>query len=119
MIIFLILSLGAYLFISKANKNLEELKNAKITQINLTELSDGTYTGVYKVSPVSAKVKVTILNHKITDILLEEHKNGQGKPAEVITNKVIEAQSLEVDTISGATYSSIVILKAIENALVK
>jgi len=30
---------------------------------------------------------------------------------------VVEAQTLEVDAISGATYSSKVILKAIENAL--
>jgi uncharacterized protein with FMN-binding domain len=48
-----------------------------------------------------------------------KHVNGQGKPAEVITEKVIETQSLQVDVVSGATYSSKVILKAIENALAK
>lgn len=31
---------------------------------------------------------------------------------------VVEAQSLQVDAVSGATYSSKVILKAIEDALV-
>ncbi|GAI95081.1 unnamed protein product, partial [marine sediment metagenome] len=31
--------------------------------------------------------------------------------------KVVEAQTLQVDAVSGATYSSKVILKAIENAL--
>ena len=46
-----------------------------------------------------------------------EHKNGQGTPAEVIPEKVVETQTLEVDIVSGATYSSKVILKAIENAL--
>jgi uncharacterized protein with FMN-binding domain len=44
--------------------------------------------------------------------------NGKGKPAEVIPQKVMDAQSLQVDTISGVTSSSKVILKAIEKALV-
>ncbi len=39
--------------------------------------------------------------------------------AEIITDKVIDTQSLQVDAISGATYSSKTILKAIENALKK
>jgi uncharacterized protein with FMN-binding domain len=60
---------------------------------------------------------VTINNHKITGIELVKHNHGQGAPAEVITGKVVEAQTLEVDIVSGATYSSKVILKAIENAL--
>ena len=55
--------------------------------------------------------------HMIKEIELKKHDNGQGFPAEIIPGKVVEAQSLEVDIVSGATYSSKVILKAIENAL--
>ncbi len=55
-------------------------------------------------------------DHHITDIKLD-HRHGQGEAAEVITDHVIEAQSLQADTISGVTSSSKVILKAIENAL--
>ena len=65
----------------------------------------------------AAKVSVTVKDNKITDITLLNHKNERGKPAEVIPEKVLKAQSLQVDTISGATNSSKVILKAIENAL--
>jgi uncharacterized protein with FMN-binding domain len=54
----------------------------------------------------------------IKKIEIVRHLNGQGKPAEVIPDRVIEMQSLDVDIISGATYSSKVILKAIENALI-
>lgn len=39
--------------------------------------------------------------------------------AESIPQMVIEAQSLEVNVVSGATYSSKVILKAIENAFIE
>jgi uncharacterized protein with FMN-binding domain len=46
-----------------------------------------------------------------------EHRNGQGEAAEVIPQMVVDAQSLQVDAISGATFSSKVILLAIEDAL--
>jgi uncharacterized protein with FMN-binding domain len=69
--------------------------------------------------PVSARVEITVHDGKITDIKLLEHNNGQGKPAEAIIGQVLENQTLEVDVIAGATYSSKVILKAIEDALDK
>lgn len=48
---------------------------------------------------------------------LVKHNHGKGASAEIITDKVTEAQSLDVDIVSGATSSSKVILKAIEDAL--
>ena len=88
-----------------------------ITNVDLTTVPDGIYTGSYKVFPVAAEVEVAVKNHKITGIDLVKHENGQGSAAEVLPGKVVEAQTLEVDTITGATTSSKVILKAIENAL--
>jgi uncharacterized protein with FMN-binding domain len=89
----------------------------EIAQINLSAIEDGIYIGSYFAFPVSAQVSVTVKDHVITAIELVKHENGQGAPAEVIPGKVIESQSLQVDSVSGATYSSRVILKAIENAL--
>lgn len=40
--------------------------------------------------------------------------NGQGSGADVIPLRVVEAQSLNVDIVSGATYSSKIILLAIK-----
>ena len=97
--------------------NLVALKSAAIAQIDLAALEDGTYFGRYSVFPVSAEVNVTVKDHMIAEIELVKHTHGQGTPAEVVPGKVIEAQSLRVDSVSGATYSSMVILKAIENAL--
>jgi uncharacterized protein with FMN-binding domain len=93
------------------------LLNVEIKEINLTQIEDGKYIGRYEVFPVAVEVEVAILDHKISKIKIIEHENGQGGPAEVIIDKVIEKQSLEVDVIAGATYSSKVILKAIEDAL--
>ena len=86
--------------------------------MDLSNISDGKYTGSCDAVYVGAEVSVTVKDHKITDITLLNHKNERGKPAEVIIENVIKAQSLQVDTISGATNSSKVILKAIENALI-
>ena len=93
------------------------IKEIKIENVDLSTISDGKYTGSCDASYIASEVSVTVKDHKITDISLLKHKNERGKPAEVIPGKVVEAQSLKVDTISGATNSSKVILKAIENAL--
>ena len=96
---------------------LDKLTEAQINEPKLSSLSDGTYKGSYTAFPVSVTVEVTVSDHQITAIKILKHDNGKGKPAEVIVDEVIEKQSLDVDVISGATYSSKVILKAIENAL--
>ncbi|MBP7072288.1 MAG: FMN-binding protein [Clostridia bacterium] len=97
--------------------SLVKLTETSIPDVDLSKVADGVYKGSHKVFPVEAEVRVTIENHKIIGIELVKHFNGQGTAAEVIPDRVTEAQSLKVDIVSGATYSSKVILKAIENAL--
>lgn len=93
------------------------LAQIEILGVDLAQVPDGTYSGAHSVFPVSVQVNVTVLEHRITDIQLVKHQNGQGGAAEVIPDQVIRAQSLQVDAITGATASSKVILKAIDNAL--
>lgn len=57
----------------------------------MSQIEDGTYSGSYD--------------------------NSLGSAAEVITDTVVQHQSVEIDAISGATMSSKTILKAVENAL--
>jgi uncharacterized protein with FMN-binding domain len=103
--------------ISSIDANLEHLSDTRISDVDLSKIADGTYAGSYKQFPISAEVKVTVKDHIITEIDLVKHDSGQGKPAEIILGKVVETQSLQVDAVTGATYSSMVILKAVENAL--
>jgi uncharacterized protein with FMN-binding domain len=88
-----------------------------IETVDLQKIKDGTYEGEYKNFPVIAVVSIKVKNHKITEIEIIKHREGKGEKAEAIIEDVIRAQSLDVDTISGATRSSKCILKAIENAL--
>jgi len=81
---------------------------------------DGIYFGEYSVSgtPVKVTLNVTVQNSKIIAIDLIEHRRSPiGKKAETILERIIEEQNLKIDAVSGATASSIAILKAVENAL--
>lgn len=121
-IVLLVLALGfitTKILLTRFEGNLKQLALSDISDVDLAVAEDGIYTGSYSAFPVSAEVRVTIKNHFIVDIELLKHDNGQGQGAEIIPEKVIEAQSLKVDSVSGATYSSKVILKAIQNAVLK
>lgn len=89
----------------------------QLNDVDLSKVSDGTYHGAFDAEVIAAEVDVTVKDNNITKIDLVKHKNERGKPAEVLVDKVIESQKINIDTVSGATNSSKVILKAIENAL--
>lgn len=93
------------------------VKDISFGKIEISSVPDGVYLGECDVNFIYAKVKVTVQNEKITDIDLLKHKNERGKSAEIIIEKIIENQRIDVDAISGATNSSVVIEKAVENAL--
>ena len=97
----------------------QKVNNIVIKNVDLNNKEDGKYIGEFDANVIYAKVEVEVKNKKISNINIIKHKNDRGAPAEVITQNVVNAQSLEVDVISGATNSSKVILKAIENALSK
>jgi uncharacterized protein with FMN-binding domain len=111
--------LAGTLIMKNINANLSGLSEMKIAVIDMSKLKNGTYEGSYKVFPVEAQVRVTVKDGAASDIKLIKHITGQGQAAESIPEKVVKAQSLDVDIVSGATYSSKVILKAIEIALKK
>ena len=111
--------LGAHIFsgISSLSAYQSAVSNISIDNIDITTISDGVYEGESDVGYIYAKVKVTVLDGKITAIDIIEHRNERGSKAESITDNIISHQSLDVDTITSATNSSKVIKKAVENAL--
>lgn len=93
------------------------MKKLEIETLDVSTVKDGVYEGSYDANVISASVKVTVHEGKIESIELTSHKYDRGGPAIAIVDEVIQAQSLDVDVVSGATNSSKTILKAIENAL--
>lgn len=97
----------------------EKIEQLTIDDIDVAAARDGEYLGTVRVLPVTATVRVTVKAGVVTGIDLVRHVHGPDHGAEQILGRVIEAQSLRVDAVSGSTYSSKVVLKAIETALRK
>ncbi len=80
---------------------------------------DGTYYGSATGFAGPIKVKVVISGGKIASVEIVSTSDGSsyiGK-ASAITGKIVSSQSTNVDTVSGATYSSVGIINAVRNAL--
>lgn len=93
------------------------VRETVIEEIDLARVAGGTYTGEYDVGFVYARVEVTVADGAITDIRILEHRNGRGGPAEAVTGAIVDQQRIGVDAVTGATNSSTVLKKAVENAL--
>lgn len=117
----LLILLISLIFTAVYLKNVTDYKKAvketTFKNLNISSIPDGVYVGEYDVDFVYAKVKVTVQSGVITNIDILEHKNGRGSSAEVVADRIIEEQKINVEAVSGATNSSTVIKKAVENAL--
>ncbi len=93
--------------------------NAKIGDVNLAVVDDGVYTGSYAALRFSSTVEVTVQNHQITGIkVVSPQVFAKPETMDTMTQEVLDAQTLQVDAVSGATADSKAFLKAVENALV-
>jgi uncharacterized protein with FMN-binding domain len=107
--------------ISKLNKEHAEARNVSLDGVNFNHLTDGEYTGTYAGGMYKWRantVKVVVSGGKLVEIDpisgIQDQGNGSTK---MLYDRVIENQSLMVDTISGATLTSKGYLKAVEIAL--
>lgn len=80
---------------------------------------DGTYYGTATGFGGPMKVKVVISGGKIASIDVVENKDDASyfNRAKSLIAKIISGQTTNVDTVSGATYSSAGIINAVRNAL--
>lgn len=87
-----------------------------------TNYKDGTYTGEADGFGGTIQVEVKIEKSKIVEINVISAEKEDGaylSMAKDIIPKIIDAQSADIDTISGATFSSTGIKNASEQALEK
>lgn len=84
---------------------------------------DGTYQGVADGFRPGLTVEVEIKNDVIISVEVISHNEVRerfwGYPVENIPLWIVEAQSTDVDTVSGATYTSRGIIAAVDDALAK
>ena len=83
---------------------------------------DGTYTGSAQGFGGAITVQVTLANDEITDIQVTSAPGEDSaylSQGEGVISSIISAQSTDVDTVSGATFSSTGIINAVVDALGK
>ncbi len=118
-IVVIVGGLGGALLITEGERR--EARNIPIKAVSFKSLRDGTYTGGYqggKYKWRANKIQVTVSSGKVTDIqVLEQREKKPPEFTEELFGRVIQAQSLQVDTISGATLTSKAFLKGVEDAL--
>ena len=116
-ILFVLVSGGGIFYISRG---LEAGETLNINDVNLSALSDGTYSGAYKGGRWTNEVNVTVKDHKITGV--EVVKDVMFPKPEVtaeLIGKVLDKQTAKVDAVSGSTVTCKAYLKSIEIALGK
>jgi uncharacterized protein with FMN-binding domain len=108
---------GAAIFFSQLHGMMKYFKEYYLTNVNLQSVSDGTYRGSCGKFLVAVDLEAKVLQHRIADIKIVTEKCGKGYDAKKVVERVLQAQSLNVDVVSGATASSKCILIALELAL--
>lgn len=108
---------------SKQESTSESESDSSLAEIaavqDASAYKDGTYYGTGKGFAGTIKVKVDISGGKIASISIVSTKDGDSyvKSASSLLDTIVEKQSTNVDTVSGATFSSRGIIAAVRSAL--
>ena len=103
----------------------EFVQNVRPQDPKLSSVSDGEYQAEYRIAVPPgvavlhrrAKVRVVVADGGFTEItILSPDRLKKSDDFDSLAERVVETDSLAVDTVSGATYSSLAVLKAIEKA---
>lgn len=104
---------------SAPNVDLETATSGE--QLPYGTFTDGTYTGVATGYGSNLTVEVVIKDNTITSITILSHNERNtryySKAFSTVPSDIIDTQSLDVDTVSGATFSSVGIINAVNDAL--
>lgn len=122
-VVLLVLGIGGGIGWSYVAKEHKEALNLPLDGVDFSQLADGIYVGEYEGGMYKWRknsVRVTVSDGMVTGIEplagVVDPKEGETK---MLYDRVINSQSLQVDTISGATLTSNGYLKAIEVALLQ
>jgi uncharacterized protein with FMN-binding domain len=94
-----------------------EAEHAAMGEIPLAAINDGVYSGEMGSIPVYVNLNVTVKDHAIAGISINKQRSGKGYEAKEMPQRIVDAQKLKVDAVSGATLSSKCIMVATYRAL--
>ncbi|HCC33926.1 MAG TPA: hypothetical protein DEQ28_08540 [Clostridiales bacterium] len=99
------------------NRGMGAIRRLTIEEPDLTALADGVYQGRFQQGRWLFAVEVTVADHRVQDIRVTRSGLEGRALSQALVREVVGRQSLQVDTVSGATISTRAFLKAVENAL--
>lgn len=105
-----------------AKEDAEETDTEEESDDSENVYKDGTYTGSAQGFGGTITVQVTLASDEITDIQVTSAPGEDSaylSQGEGVISSIISAQSTDVDTVSGATFSSTGIINAVVDALGK
>lgn len=108
-VIFIMIAGGLF----AVTRGLTEMQELVVNDVNPGKLPDGVYAGEFSRYRWSNIVEVTIKNGRIVDI----QTDSDDALEQELSERIVAAQSLQVDINTGATVSSKAFLKAVEEAL--
>ena len=114
----IVVLIAAYVTITMIRHN--ALAKATVVEfVDPRTVADGMYEGECDLLIVTARANVTVSQGTIVDIQLLEHDHGPGHGAEAMIPAILDAQSLDVDAVTGSTSSSLAVRKAVQVGLSK
>ncbi|MDZ7332561.1 MAG: FMN-binding protein [candidate division KSB1 bacterium] len=112
--------LSSRCFWSSRFKEMKTVRAMPIAAVDLASVQDGAFKGDFSYGGFTYEVAVAVRDHRIETIdILKNRDTRHARRAEGVVPKVISAQTVNVDVVTGATTTSKALLKAIENALKK
>lgn len=116
LLVVLLLAAGIIL-IGLMVRQVNKLEEQDFGLVDMAGVPDGIYQGSASAVLVKAQVEISVKDGRILQVKLLEHRHGPGYGAQELCDRMVEANSPDVDSISGATASSIVVKTAVLEAL--
>jgi len=93
------------------------VRRMTVNPIDLSKIADGVYAGSFKKGRFSYSVEVAVKDHRIQAVKPTDPKQVTSPIIEQIFARIVQDQSVRVDTVSGASLTTKAVSKAAENAL--
>lgn len=93
------------------------VRRLAVNPVDLAGIEDGAYSGSFRKGRFSYSVEVTVKDQRIQAVKSTRKPQAQDAVIRKIFARIVEVQSVQVDTVSGASLTTRAVSKAVENAL--
>ena len=93
------------------------VRKMTINPVDLSKIDDGAHAGSFTKGRFSYSVEVAVKDHKIQAVKSTGSGQAMNAVMEEIFARIVQDQTVVVDTVSGATLTTRAVSKAVENAL--